>query len=95
MSEDQFATKRLPFIETCKRVNGLEPGDATSRSILPFVAQMSQTLQAAQARQANSWRLPLERVRGKVGDDGLERISTQALFDILEVPQRRRGAGAC
>ena len=41
------------------------------------------------------WRLPLERVRGKVGDDGIERITTQLLFDILEVPQHSRGAGAC
>jgi hypothetical protein len=41
------------------------------------------------------WTLRLERVRGQVGDDGIERITTQALFDILEVPQRSRGAGAC
>jgi hypothetical protein len=37
----------------------------------------------------------LARVRGKIGDDGIERITTQLLFDILEVPQRSRGAGAC
>ena len=30
-----------------------------------------------------------------VGDDGIERITKQLLFDILEVPQRSRGAGAC
>jgi hypothetical protein len=47
------------------------------------------------ARSAEPWRLPLERVRGKIGDDGIERITTQLLFDILEVPQRSRGAGAC
>jgi hypothetical protein len=41
------------------------------------------------------WRLPLARVRGKIGDDDIERVSTQTLFDILEVPQRRRNAGAC
>src|SRR5438552_12419929 len=41
------------------------------------------------------WALRLERVRGRVGDDGVERISTQALFDYLEVLQRSRGAGAC
>ena len=40
------------------------------------------------------WRLRLERVRGRVGDDGIERISTQTLFDHLEVFQRSRGAGA-
>jgi hypothetical protein len=41
------------------------------------------------------WALPLERLRGKVGDDGIERITTQTVFDTLEVPQRSRGAGAC
>jgi hypothetical protein len=43
----------------------------------------------------DSWRLRLERVRGKIGDDGVERISSQTLFDYLEVFQRSRGAGAC
>jgi hypothetical protein len=35
----------------------------------------------------------LEGVRGTTGFDGLERISTQMLMDILEVPQRKRTAG--
>ena len=47
------------------------------------------------ARNADPWRLTLERVRGKIGDDGIERVTTQLLFDILEVPQGGRGAGAC
>jgi hypothetical protein len=47
------------------------------------------------ARNVDPWRLPLERVRGQVGGDGIERISTQTLFDHLEVFQRSRGAGAC
>jgi hypothetical protein len=41
------------------------------------------------------WLAPLQRVRGKVGDDGIERISTQTIFDYLEVRQPNRGAGAC
>ena len=49
----------------------------------------------AAERGADPWQLRLERVRGKVGDDGIERISTQTLFDHLEVLQRSRGAGAC
>ena len=49
---------------------------------------------AAKAAQAvDPWRLRLERVRGTTGFDGLERISTQTLMDILEVPQRKRTAG--
>ncbi len=47
------------------------------------------------ARDADPWRLRLERLRGKVGADGIERISTQAVLDILAIPQRSRGAGAC
>ncbi len=39
------------------------------------------------------WRLRLERVRGKVDYDGLERVSSQTLLDLLEVPQRNRKAG--
>jgi hypothetical protein len=49
---------------------------------------------AAEAAQpVDPWRLRLERVRGTTGFDGLERISTQTLMDILEVPQRQRTAG--
>src|ERR1035437_8391161 len=46
------------------------------------------------ARNGDPWRLPLERVRGKIDFDGLERVSSQTLLDILEVPQRSRTAGA-
>ena len=47
------------------------------------------------AQDADPWSLRLERVRGAVGDDGIERISTQTLFDHLDVFQRSRGAAAC
>ena len=47
------------------------------------------------AAPVDPWAVRLERVRGKIGDDGIERISTQTLFDHLEVFQRSRGAGAC
>jgi hypothetical protein len=32
-------------------------------------------------------------VRGTTGFDGLERVSSQTLLDLLEVPQRSRTAG--
>jgi hypothetical protein len=47
------------------------------------------------ARNVDPWRLPLERVRGKIDYDGLERLSSQTLLDVLEVPQRSRTAGTC
>jgi len=38
----------------------------------------------AAAQNVDPWQPRLERVRGQVGDDGIERISTQMLFDFLE-----------
>src|SRR5271169_209433 len=48
----------------------------------------------AAAEIVDPWRLPLERVRGKIDFfDGLERVSSQTLLDLLEVPQRNRTGG--
>jgi hypothetical protein len=44
-------------------------------------------------KPADPWLAPLHRVRGKVEFDGHERVSSQALLDMLEVPQRSRTAG--
>jgi hypothetical protein len=59
-----------------------------------FVARLREA-EARLTSPVDPWHLRLERVRGKIGDDGVERISTQTLFDFLEVFQRQRGAGAC
>jgi hypothetical protein len=45
------------------------------------------------ARDAEPWRQPLERIRGVTADDGLERVTTQVVLDLLQVPQRARRAG--
>ena len=63
--------------------------------MVSLIEKLRQARAERTARDAEPWRLPLERVHGKIGDDGVERITTQLLFDILEVPQRSRGAGAC
>jgi hypothetical protein len=42
---------------------------------------------------ADPWLAPLHRVRGRIEFDGLERVSSQSLLDMLEVPQRGRTAG--
>ena len=53
-----------------------------------------ETAKAAAAEAADPWRLRLERVRGKIDFiDRLERVSSQTLLDLLEVPQRNRMAG--
>ena len=48
----------------------------------------------APTETGDPWRLTLERLRGKIDFvDGLERISSQTLLDLLEVPQRNRTTG--
>ena len=63
--------------------------------MVSWITRMREAQAEMAARNADPWRLRLERLRGKVGDDNVERISTQTIFDVLEVPQRNRGAGAC
>jgi hypothetical protein len=63
--------------------------------VLSFVEKLKQAQGEFAAQNADPWRLPLERLHGKIGDDGIERVTTQLLFDFLEIPQRSRGAGAC
>ena len=64
----------------------------------PFMSWLNK-LENAQAeiaaRTVDLWRQRLERLRGKDSGDGIERISTQAVFDFLEVSQVNRRAGAC
>ena len=62
---------------------------------MSFLTKLHEAEAEMAARDAEPWRLRLERVRGQIGDDGIERVTTQTLFDILEVPQRSRGAGVC
>jgi hypothetical protein len=63
--------------------------------MLSFLEKLRKARDESAAQNSDPWRLPLERVHGKIGDDGIERITTQLLLDILEVPQRGRGSGAC
>jgi len=49
---------------------------------------------AIEAEQPDDpWLAPLQRVRGMVGFDGFERVSSQILLELLVVPQRSRTAG--
>jgi len=63
--------------------------------MLSFVEQVRRAQAENTAPKTDPWLLPLGRLRGRIGDDGIERIATQVIFDHLEVPQRARGAGAC
>lgn len=43
-----------------------------------------------EARNADPWEVLLRGLKGRIGRDGIERISTHDIFDILEVPMRHR-----
>jgi hypothetical protein len=61
---------------------------------MSFIKELNEARSKATAK-LDPWRLRLERLRGKVGYDAIERISTQTVFDVLEVPERGRNAGVC
>jgi hypothetical protein len=62
---------------------------------MSWIGLLNQARTEVLARNAEPWRLRLERLHGKIGDNGIERITTQAVFDILEIPQQNRSASAC
>jgi hypothetical protein len=60
---------------------------------MSFLQKLEQARAGAIAHDADPWLLPLERLHGQIGDDGVERLTTQRVLDILEVPQRARRSG--
>jgi hypothetical protein len=60
---------------------------------MSFFERLQRARAEAIARDADPWRAPLERLHGQISDDGVERITTQRVLDVLEVPQRARRAG--
>jgi hypothetical protein len=60
--------------------------------VVSFFAKLETAKAELTARNVDPWQLPLERVRGKTDYDGLERVSSQTLLDMLQVPQRSRRA---
>jgi hypothetical protein len=63
---------------------------------MSFLSELrKEEVELAAADTVDPWRLTLERVHGKIDFyDGLERVSSQTLLDLLEVPQRDRKAGS-
>jgi len=58
---------------------------------MSLLSKLGEAQAALVARRSDHpWKLSLERVRGTVDYDGIERVSTQKLLDLLEVPMNRR-----
>ena len=62
---------------------------------MSFIASLREAREQARKTAKDPWHLRLEGLRGKTWDDGIERISTQTVSDILEVPHNSHTAGAC
>src|SRR5262245_27876933 len=56
-----------------------------------FLQQLRHAAAAARTTAAEDpWEPVLRRLKGSIGHDGVERVSTADVFDHLEVPMRRR-----
>jgi len=90
----------VSFIEVLRKTKAEALGQShrlapTAEEKMPWIERLGRAKSDAVARSADPWRIRLERAKGKTGYDGVERISTQDLFDHLEIPLRARKAGAC
>ena len=61
---------------------------------MSFLSALKKGRDQIRAQQSDPWFARLSAVSGKVGDDGVERIATHTLFNLLEVSQRGRTAAA-
>ena len=71
------------------------PKDTASRSPQPqaFMERLRDIRETATSRaETDPWMPALRRVKGHVGHDGVERVSTHDIFDVLEVPMRQRAS---
>jgi hypothetical protein len=58
---------------------------------LSFSEQLRAGAEAARnAAVEDPWEAALRKLKGRIGHDGVERVSTHDVFDVLEVPMRRR-----
>jgi hypothetical protein len=56
-----------------------------------FTERLHNIAQAVQdSSDEDAWHAILRKLKGRIGYDGVERISTHDIFDILEVPMQHR-----
>jgi hypothetical protein len=56
-----------------------------------FLERLRQGAAEARARGGEDpWEATLRKIKGRIAADGIERVSTTDLFDLLEVPMGRR-----
>jgi hypothetical protein len=73
----------MGFLKTLREQAG-QAGDAK-----PFLQQLKEGAEHASDHE-HEWMPKLRKIKGRIGPDKVERISTKDVFDRLEVPQRKR-----
>ena len=65
----------------------------TATRHVPFLQQLREAADAARAASdVDPWEPKLHKLKGRIGHDGVERVSTNDVFDHLEIPLRRRSS---
>src|ERR1700751_5695720 len=55
-----------------------------------FVQTLRHAADAVRTTKEDPWEPTLRKLKGRIGADGVERLSTAQIFDLLEIPMRRR-----
>jgi hypothetical protein len=70
------------------------PTEETSVPIAPRSSFLQKLRTGAdlsrKSKKQESWERKLRKLKGRVGHDGIERVATSDVFDVLEIPMRRR-----
>jgi hypothetical protein len=59
-----------------------------------LLERLKQQIVKTREREREPWFKVLEKLAGRIDNDGIERISTQAIFDLLGIQQARRHRGS-
>jgi hypothetical protein len=94
----RFGLPQRSFVEILeegvRKVRGTaqqHPPREPARSRMSFSELLKAGAEAARnCAVEDPWESALRKLKGRVGHDGVERISTHDVFDVLEVPMRRR-----
>lgn len=62
---------------------------------MAFIEALRASRDKAREGAKDPWRGRLEKLKGRVWHDDVERVATQAVFDYLDVPQAMRTAQRC
>jgi hypothetical protein len=77
--------------EAARNGTARQHAQSLERSRMSFSELLAAGAEAARnAAVEDPWESALRKLKGRIGHDGVERVSTHDVFDVLEVPMRHR-----